>query len=42
MNQKKNRNVDIEKEFLSEADNYLTKPFSVKQIGNIIKKYLGE
>lgn len=33
---------DIEKAFASGADNYLEKPFSVMQIGNIIKKYLGE
>ena len=33
---------DIEKVFASGADNYLAKPFSIKQIGNIIKKYLGE
>jgi DNA-binding response OmpR family regulator len=33
---------DVEKVFASGADNYLAKPFSVKQISDIIKKYLGE
>ena len=33
---------DIEKVFVSGAENYIAKPFSIIQIKNIISKYLGE